>query len=70
MYKVEIERDVIMTLEEFEIKLKRIKNEEVKNQLLKLFKEDQKAALEMYKKELIKHIAKDNENLLKRLANL
>ena len=70
MYKVEIERDVIMTLEEFEIKLKRIKNEEVKNQLLKLFKEDQNAALEMFKKELIKHIAKDNENLLKRLANL
>ena len=67
---IKIEKDFAMLLTEFQLKLQKINNENVRKQLEELFKTNKDKAFQQYRIELAKQIYKQNENLFKRLSNL
>lgn len=67
---IKIEKDFAMLLTEFQLKLQKINNENVRKQLEELFKTNKDEAFQQYRIELAKQIYKQNENLFKRLSNL
>lgn len=67
---IKIEKDYAMLLTEFQLKLQKINDENIRKQLEELFKANKDEAFQQYRIELAKQIYKQNENLFKRLSNL
>lgn len=67
---IKIEKDYAMLLTEFQLKLQKINDKNIREQLEELFKTNKDEAFQQYRIELAKQIYKQNENLFKRLSNL